>query len=217
MDKELGSQLLEEKRKIVLPARMRHFMLDIETLGMEPDGAIIQIGAVEFSPDLRPCRGDTFSAFVSLESNLDEDRTVNPSTLYWWAKQPKFSSVIDHVEKGTTLESALNGLGLFLSGEGLSKIDAVTPKNNIIVWANGVTFDISMLTHAYKAVIGRVPWSYSNIMDLKPYLFAVYGETSLSKFEIPGVRKATNAHDAISDCYYQIHVVQHLISRLRRE
>ena len=64
-----------------------HGMIDLETLGVTNDCAILTVGAIKFDPysDTEPHSG------LYLRVNVDEQtelgRTVDDNTLEWWGKQ----------------------------------------------------------------------------------------------------------------------------------
>ena len=67
---------------------MEHIMIDLETLDTSPSAAIISlIGAVKFRSATQTPLGDKFYLPVSIQSNLDEGRTISGDTLRWWMNQ----------------------------------------------------------------------------------------------------------------------------------
>lgn len=60
-----------------------HYMIDLETMGLKPDAAIISIGAVCFDLNKRTIV-DTFYRAVDLESAIANGGTVTGSTISFW-------------------------------------------------------------------------------------------------------------------------------------
>jgi len=65
-------------------------MIDLETLGVEPDSVVMTLGAIKFDPftDAEPhsplyLRGDVE------EQTTKYNRSIDDNTLSWWAKQPQ--------------------------------------------------------------------------------------------------------------------------------
>ena len=77
-----------------------HGMIDLETLGVNPDSVIMTLGAVKFDPfsDVEPhsplyLKGDVEEQKESLKRSVDEN------TLEWWGKQSKEIQEEMHSEK----------------------------------------------------------------------------------------------------------------------
>lgn len=68
-------------------------MVDLETMGMPPKGAVLRIGLVPFS--LAPGeervapREDWFDVGLSIGANVAAGRHLDPSTVAWWLCQDK--------------------------------------------------------------------------------------------------------------------------------
>jgi len=66
-----------------------HAMIDIETLGTEPDCVVLSVGAVKFDPyKLTDPHAKTLWR-PSADEQMTADRSVLESTLQWWAGQPQ--------------------------------------------------------------------------------------------------------------------------------
>ena len=62
-------------------------MLDLETMGLGPDAAIVAIGAVAFDTStlaIDPCK---FFVAVDLESSVRSGGVMDASTVMWWMQQ----------------------------------------------------------------------------------------------------------------------------------
>lgn len=128
---------------------MEHIMIDLETLDTSPSAAIISIGAVKFDPATQTPLGDKFYLPVSIQSNLDEGRTISGDTLRWWMNQDDTARSVFR-EAGTPLTEALLALnGFFNHGE-------------YKVWGNGADFDNAILAHAYTSNGWKAPWKFWN-------------------------------------------------------
>src|ERR1700722_15302540 len=62
-----------------------HIMLDLETLGLNPGCAILQISAVAKVLDLG--RTNYFDSLISIDSNASKGLMGEADTLTWWNKQ----------------------------------------------------------------------------------------------------------------------------------
>lgn len=119
-------------------------MIDLETMGMGPDAAIISIGAVKF--DLKEKRlGDEFYTVVDLESSLAAGGTVTAGTILWWMGQE------DAAREEFTAEDA--GLGAVNIRVALFNFHSFFHTFNPVdggVWGNGAAFDNVVLANAYQ-------------------------------------------------------------------
>jgi exodeoxyribonuclease VIII len=72
------------------------------------------------------------------------------------------------------------------------------------VWANGPTFDMNILEHAYKSLGMALPWKYYTVRDAR----TVY---SLC----PSLDKYPASHHALEDCRRQIDLLHDTLESLR--
>ena len=66
-----------------------HAMIDIETLGTEPDSVILSVGAVKFDPFTFTDPHAKTLWRPSADEQMTADRSVLEDTLKWWSKQPQ--------------------------------------------------------------------------------------------------------------------------------
>ena len=154
-------------------------MIDIEGLATTPDTTILTIAAQEFNPLERDSLGRDFYARVTLESQ--EDRYIDEATLQWWATQP--AVVRDEAfaeDNRVSLENAL---------QGLYKLAWQARR----VWAQGPTYDMNILEHAFKSRGMNLPWKFFNVRDSRT-LFSL----------VPNLNKYPASHHALEDCRRQI-------------
>lgn len=146
---------------------MNHLMIDIETLGTEPDAAILSIGAVFFDVRIHALGG----LYTVIKKDCPDNmcRMHDKATLDWWEKQsPEARQVFVDAEsdKAISLGQALQTLNLFIGKK--------KPK----VWSNGATFDLMILENAYRQMKIKTPWSfrdhrcYRTLKSLQPNLKA---------------------------------------------
>ncbi len=58
---------------------MIEFMVDLETMGIGPNAAIVAIGAVAMDTDKLVLTGEEFYEVVSLQSSVDAGLVIDPS------------------------------------------------------------------------------------------------------------------------------------------
>ena len=158
-------------------------MIDIETIGVAPGATILTIAAQSFDPFGTGYYPRHYYARISLESQ--ENRTIDDSTLNWWATQPAHAREEAFNEEGRVpLDQALDELGKLIW----------TSK---FLWCQGPTFDCTILEHAYKSYNKPIPWQYYSVRDSRT-VFSLW----------PGLEKPATSHHALEDCRRQISMLQ---------
>lgn len=169
-------------------------MLDLETLGTRPDCVILTLGAIKFDPFSEKEPGPGIYFRLDIEDQLAKGRTVDDSTIEWWAQQdPKVR------------EEAM--------GEGGERVDIAKLKYELnkflvgvdYIWAQGPAFDIVILEDLYRSQGWGFPWHFWQIRDSRT-LFGVHGD--------PREAGRDQAHNALMDCYYQAIGVQKIYNQL---
>lgn len=142
-----------------------HVVLDLETMGIRHDAAIIEIGLVIFN-HMSGQRGtpnliEDWSSAVKLESSMQHGGTVSPETITWWMHSDR-TEARDTLtcEPPISLPKALNEIAYTLG-----KYSSVSPLP--LIWGNGVNFDNAILKSAYERLGVKVPWSYKQDMDFR--------------------------------------------------
>lgn len=157
-------------------------MVDIEGLATGPETTILTIAAQEFDPLERGLLGRDFYVRVDLESQ--EGRTIEQGTIDWWATQPL-----------AVREEAFN------EQDRVSLRDALQGLHRVVwharrVWAQGPTYDMNILEHAYKSLAMPLPWRYYAVRDSRT-LFGL----------VPSLEKYPASHHALEDCRRQIQLL----------
>jgi len=165
-------------------------MIDLETLGVEPDSVVMTLGAIKFDPfsDTEPhtplyLRGDVE------EQSEQYGRSIDENTLAWWGRQAQEiqdEAFGDHSDR-VTVQEMLRQLNKWCVG-----LD--------YIWCQGPTFDFVILQDLYKGAQKPTPWNYWQIRDSRT-LFSMMPQDP---------RKAIQEelHNALADCYYQAKCVQ---------
>ena len=164
-------------------------MLDIETLSTHPDAIILTIGAIGFDPFSNDIY-DQHSFYCRVDLESQTGRSELTETMEWWAKQPaEAQSEAFAEEDRLTLPDALDGL---------SEVARKCSR----IWANGISFDISILEHAYRQCNKAYPWQFWSVLDARTVL------------KLNPVNKLGNSHHALEDCVNQVNLLQDSIKRL---
>lgn len=175
---------------------MKHVMIDIETMGLPPKGAIMSIGAVFFDPKTgQVSDDDCLHIGLTLQGNLDAGRVIDPDTVEWWCRQDAEAgkTMTDKIGRCAFLDTFIQRLRLFL--------DTRCPAEELIVWAKPPSFDILMLEDAMKSCGAAVPWKHWNVRDVRT-IVEVSRWMGLKDLQPP-----EGAHDPIVDCLHQIELV----------
>lgn len=164
---------------------MNDIMVDIETMGTKPGCAIVSIGAVQF--DLKSGQtGDKFYCNIDLKDCQDNGLKLEADTVWWWLSQNKSAQEALNCER-LLLENALQKFERWFEN---------INTQNLQIWANSPSFDLSVLESAFNIMGRKQPWFYWQERDVR----------TLVSFNPELKKSIVNdlPHDAISDCLYQI-------------
>lgn len=121
-------------------------IIDLETLGVRPTSTILAIGACNLD------KSQMFACYIDWKQWPD-NFTTDDGTLKWWDTQE-----YDLVEKvfggGVIPSNALSQFTVFLN-----HVQDLAGEN-IKVWGNGASFDLSILAHAYSSLGEEIPWKF---------------------------------------------------------
>ncbi|EFG3311959.1 exonuclease, partial [Escherichia coli] len=164
-----------------------HLMIDLETMGKNPDAPIASIGAVFFDPQTGE-QGPEFSKIIDMGTC---GGTVDISTIEWWLQrsgEARAAILADRIP----LDDALLQLREF--------IDENSGEFFVQVWGNGANFDNVILRRSYERQEIPCPWRYTNDRDVRTIvalgLVMDFDARSVITFE--GER-----HNALHDARYQ--------------
>lgn len=171
-------------------------MIDIETLSVRANAAIVDIGAC--TPD-----GKCFSAYINPAAYDTEPFSMDQKTIEWHMEtnSDNWNNYIN--SKMFNVEDALDLLSKFLS-------DVCPDKDNLIVWAKGPQFDLTILDHAHRIYNRPLPWKYYNVRDFR---------TVASMFPdiVEEVAPNTNKHGGLSDAIHQLKCLERVYNHLGLE
>ncbi|EFE3685166.1 exonuclease [Escherichia coli] len=175
-----------------------HLMLDLETMGKNPDAPIISIGAIFFDPQTGDM-GPEFSKTIDLET---AGGVIDRDTIKWWLKQSReVQSAIMTDE--IPLDDALLQLREF--------IDENSGEFFVQVWGNGANFDNTILRRSYERQGIPCPWRYYNDRDVRTIVELGKAIDFDARTAIPfeGER-----HNALDDARYQAKYVSVIWQKL---
>nr|EER1923583.1 exonuclease [Escherichia coli] len=131
-----------------------HLMIDLETMGKNPDAPIISIGAIFFDPQTGDM-GPEFSKTIDLET---AGGVIDRDTIKWWLKQSREAQSAIMTDE-IPLDDALLQLREF--------IDENSGEFFVQVWGNGANFDNTILRRSYERQGIPCPWRYCNDRDVR--------------------------------------------------
>lgn len=179
--------------------------LDLETMSLEDNAAIVQIGAYVFDgPDTGANYDKCFSIYINPESSEKAGLHVDNSTMAWWDKQDP--TVRNKVFGGK--ESIEDALDLFTHWcENVASGDLT----RLRFYCRGPEFDWVVLRNAYYKVQGKFPFSYKS-----PNSFRTIDDI-IKHIDLyqPVPVKEYLKHDALADAIYDGNRAAYLFNHLR--
>ncbi|HAW2299712.1 TPA: exonuclease [Escherichia coli] len=184
---------------ITSTSRVRHhLMIDLETMGKNPDAPIISLGAIFFDPQTGDM-GPEFSKTIDLET---AGGVIDRDTIKWWLKQSREAQSAIMTDE-IPLDDALLQLREF--------IDENSGEFFVQVWGNGANFDNTILRRSYERQGIPCPWRYYNDRDVRTIVELGKAIDFDARTAIPfeGER-----HNALDDARYQAKYVSAIWQKL---
>ncbi|MBV2229748.1 exonuclease, partial [Escherichia coli] len=175
-----------------------HLMIDLETMGKNPDAPIISIGAIFFDPQTGDM-GPEFSKTIDLET---AGGVIDRGTIKRWLKQSREAQSAIMTDE-IPLDDALLQLREF--------IDENSGEFFVQVWGNGANFDNTILRRSYERQGIPCPWRYYNDRDVRTIVELGKAIDFDARTAIPfeGER-----HNALDDARYQAKYVSAIWQKL---
>ncbi|HCN3588576.1 TPA: 3'-5' exoribonuclease [Escherichia coli] len=175
-----------------------HLMIDLETMGKNPDAPIISIGAIFFDPQTGDM-GPEFSKTIDLET---AGGVIDRDTIKWWLKQSREAQSAIMTDE-IPLDDALLQLREF--------IDENSGEFFVQVWGNGANFENTILRRSYERQGIPCPWRYYNDRDVRTIVELGKAIDFDARTAIPfeGER-----HNALDDARYQAKYVSVIWQKL---
>ncbi|WP_053270585.1 exonuclease [Escherichia coli] len=175
-----------------------HLMIDLETMGKNPDAPIISIGAIFFDPQTGDM-GPEFSKAIDLDT---AGGVIDRDVIKWWLKQSREAQSAIMTDE-IPLDDALLQLREF--------IDENSGEFFVQVWGNGANFDNVILRRSYERQGIPCPWRYCNDRDVRTIVELGKAIDFDARTAIPfeGER-----HNALDDARYQAKYVSAIWQKL---
>ncbi|MSL91215.1 exonuclease [Escherichia coli] len=175
-----------------------HLMIDLETMGKNPDAPIISIGAIFFDPQT----GDMGPEFIKTIDLETAGGVIDRDTIKWWLKQSREAQSAIMTDE-IPLDDALLQLREF--------IDENSGEFFVQVWGNGANFDNTILRRSYERQGIPCPWRYYNDRDVRTIveLGKAIDFDARTAIQFEGER-----HNALDDARYQAKYVSVIWQKL---
>lgn len=171
----------------ILDPEQEQFMVDLETLSLEPHACIVSIGATKFTIEKGVI--DTFEINIDPFDSKTYGLHIDPDTVAWWRKQDPAISDMWKVNP-QPLKEALTAFCLWFGGK-------TQP-----IWGNSPSFDCVCLKEAMKATGVPCPWNFRDECDYRTIGKVIQVERD----------EAKDLHSSLADAIYQ---TNHLLKILR--
>lgn len=183
---------------------MTHVMVDLETMGNNPEAPIIAIGAVCFDPGTGKT-GEDFYQIVSLESAMEFGAKPDAATIIWWLKQSPEARAAITGGDAISLMDAIDKLDEFIHTNSANGIKYVQ------LWGNGSSFDNVILRRAYEQVGADLSVPFWNDRDVRTIveLGKVVGINPRYQIPFEG-----DMHNALADAHHQVKYVSAIWQKL---
>lgn len=112
---------------------MQHVMIDLETLGTNPDTVVLSLGAVKFDVGVGQI-GERIHYYLDIDHQLAEGRTVTGPTIRWWMAQSEQarSQFLESEQVYFKAPQTLDAFDQFFEGAAY-------------IWSHGSNFDTVIL------------------------------------------------------------------------
>lgn len=177
-----------------------HVMVDLETFGVGPTAAIVQVAAVKFDPFETKNSNDRFNHIVNLTSSILNGGTIDNSTVEWWSKQEE--NAIKNITSGLThnIIQTLDNFSSWMPNE--EELGGI--------WSNGASFDIPILEYHYKKANKKIPWTHKKVFDTRTVKLLY---TSVFGLEL--LKTKVTTHNAIDDALKQAEEISYYITSMK--
>ena len=173
-------------------------MTDIESMGVGPNAAVVQIAFVAFNTETGEVSPDYCYVNVDLSSSLLHGGEVDSPTVQWWRNRD--FRALSSGGPARPLPDALRRVsGWFSRFPGLET-----------VWAQGPSFDIACLEGYYKRLNREAPWAYNRPRDTRTIYWLAKEVAGWSK-----TKDAEPKHDALADCRIQVRTLMSALGAIR--
>ncbi|MEI7161038.1 3'-5' exonuclease [Pectobacterium versatile] len=186
---------------------MNNVMIDIETMGANPNAPICSIGAVFFNPKTGEL-GEQFYCRVDFENDMFNGAVPDGDTIKWWLRQSSDARAELIRDDATPIWGAVSKFSDWLT-------DNAENLKTLNVWANSPSFDCTILKTAFERTDIDLPWNYWNELDVRTMKEVGFAIMDMGSFLRLGTEKIIGfKHNALDDAISQVALVSAVMSRL---
>lgn len=167
----------------------RELMVDIETMGININAPIIQIGAVYFSLATGET-GDEFLVNIDLEDSIKHGATPDGRTIYWWLFQSK--------EARDMLRDDV--IPMMYEDMGLQEFNQFAARATR-VWSHA-TFDFVMLMNSMRRRDIQPTIHYRKARDIRT--LTSLADMTREEIEMTRTERVGVHHNGLDDAIYQV-------------
>lgn len=176
-----------------------HIMIDLETLGTQPNAVLLSLGAVKFDLDSLEIVS-TFYLPFRLSDQQAHGRSIDLDTVRWWMGQSNEAREVFESSQELTNEQVLTRFNEFCS----------EPERVEGVWGNGAAFDNVCLTSFYRAYNIKPAWNFRQDFCYRTFR-KFFSNQITDAMEFKGTK-----HNAVDDAYFQTEVLLQMVSMCRQ-
>lgn len=147
---------------------LSHLLIDIETLGTDPNAVVLSIACVPFVLEVHTYFGELVPAGFYVKLDVQEQikthhRSIEDGVMKWWKKQPKdvFDAMVRPSSEDMSIKEGLTLLNKFVSGIKSYHF------NKSYVWSRGNNFDFPILKSLYQAAGIGLPYNDWRVRDVR--------------------------------------------------
>jgi exodeoxyribonuclease VIII len=180
--------------------RLTDLMIDIETMGTDPDAPVTSIGCAAYNLYDPTAEIKTFYVDLNWDEQVDSGkRKVSAGTIkFWLSQKPEAQKPLLKKVDEQVAESLLK----------FSKfVEDTFGKEVFYVWGNGPHFDMTILESLHKDYKMRVPWKYNKVNDLRTLM-------RIGKVDKDDVVREGVYHNALDDSLHQIKLAHLAMSKI---
>lgn len=180
---------------MIINDRVRHVMIDLETLAVDPHAAVMQVGIVtnltEHLVSVKP-------SYYQPPTNDYYPYKVSPETIAFHEKSAPENLKYCEDYGGSPGAAAIQ------VSDYLERLKC-GGKYSLRIWANGTDFDIPILTNLLRQEGAKIPWGYTYVRDYR---------TLREMFKQVLPVKYKNDHNAVNDARNQYFHLCEMLSRM---
>lgn len=178
---------------------LTHLLIDIETLGTDPDAVVLSIACVPFMLEVHTYFGELVSSGFCVKFDVKEQiktyhRSIEDGVMKWWKTQPKgvFDSMVRPTIGDMSLKDGLTHMNKFVAGVKGYQF------NESYVWSRGNNFDFPILKSAYKDAGIGLPYNDWRVRDVRTAIDIMAGVDD-GKYQLQFGGDGFIAHNPLHD------------------